>query len=163
MSRRNRIALLAVAALLVAVTGTVLATRLLDVADEPAQHTQDGEEGAPPTAEDIAHAAERLEAHDLGVQDALLTELAAEYGLNGAVRIVAWSAQNDAGATMDKIRALRDGDGTEGSGMGWGRIAKELGVHPGIGSIMGDGGGHGRDDAPGQQDRGADEDDASGG
>ena len=47
---------------------------------------------------------------------------------------------------------MRDGDGTEGSAMGWGRIAKELGFHPGIGSIMGNGGGHGRDNAPGQQD-----------
>lgn len=164
MSRGNRIALLVAAALLVAVTGTVLATRLLDVADEPAQHTQDGEEDAPPTAEDIAHAAARLKAHDLGVQDALLTELAAEYGLGGAVRIVAWSADNDEGADMAAIRAMRDGDGTEGSGMGWGQIAKELGVHPGIGSIMGNGGGHGRENAPGQQkDRGGNDGDPSGG
>jgi hypothetical protein len=56
---------------------------------------------------------------------------------------------------------MRDGDGTEGSGMGWGQIAKELGVHPGIGSIMGQGGGHGRENAPGQQkDRDGEEDDA---
>ena len=62
---------------------------------------------------------------------------------------------------MGKIRAMRDGDGTEGSGMGWGQIAKELGVHPGIGSIMGQGGGHGRENAPGQQkDRDGEEDDA---
>jgi hypothetical protein len=46
--------------------------------------------------------------------------------------------------------------------MGWGRIAKDLGVNPGIGSIMGNGGGHGRDNASGQQGR-DDEEDASGG
>lgn len=162
MSRSNRIALIAAAALLVAVTGTVVATRAPDGEDEPAQLTQDGED-APPTAEDLAHAVERLEASDLGVDQQLLTDLAAEYGLGGAVRIVAWSAENDLDATMDDIRDMRDGDGTEGSRMGWGRIAKELGVHPGIGSIMGNGGDHGRDDAPGQQDRGTDEGDAPGG
>jgi hypothetical protein len=47
--------------------------------------------------------------------------------------------------------------------MGWGKIAKDLGFSPGIGSIMGNGGGHGRDNAPGQQDRGSDDDEASGG
>jgi hypothetical protein len=38
-----------------------------------------------------------------------------------------------------------------GEGLGWGQIARDLGVHPGLGSIMGHGGGHGRDTAPGQQ------------
>jgi hypothetical protein len=47
--------------------------------------------------------------------------------------------------------------------MGWGRIAKELGVHPGLGSIIGQGGGHGHENAPGQQkDRDAEEDDTGG-
>lgn len=35
--------------------------------------------------------------------------------------------------------------------MGWRQIPKELGVHPGIGSIMGNGDGHGRENAPGEQ------------
>jgi hypothetical protein len=39
--------------------------------------------------------------------------------------------------------------------MGWGRIARDLGVHPGLGSIMG--GGHGREDAPGQQEQAPEE------
>ena len=30
-------------------------------------------------------------------------------------------------------------------------------MHPGIGSIMGNGGGHGRDDAPGQTKKGGDD------
>ena len=50
---------------------------------------------------------------------------------------------------VEAIAAMRDGTDAE-PGMGWGRIAHELGVHPGIGSIMGNG--HGKDDAPGQQD-----------
>ena len=48
------------------------------------------------------------------------------------------------------ITAMRDGTDTE-PGMGWGRIAQaSLTFKPGIGSIMGGGDGHGRDDAPGQ-------------
>ena len=70
----------------------------------------------------------------------MLTELATKYGIGGAVRIVAWS-QADPDRMAD-LRVLRDGDGSEGSGMGWGKIAKELGVHAGIGSIMGKGGDH---------------------
>lgn len=162
MSRGNRIALLAAAALLVAVTGAVLATRQPEAADKPAQLTQD-EENAPPTAEELAHAADRLRASKFTVDDAVLSDLATRYGLGGAVRIVAWAADPDDDTTIETITAMRDGDGTEGSGMGWGRIAKDLGVHPGIGSIMGNGGGHGRANAPGQQDRGSNEGNASGG
>ena len=158
MSRRNRIAALVALALVVLVSGTVLATRAPQVPDQPTQLTQDGED-TPPTAEELAHAAERLAANDLEVSDALLGELAAQYGVGGAVRVVAWSGGDE--ALMGEIRAMRDGDGTEGSGMGWGQIARELGVHPGIGAIMGQGGGHGRENAPGQQkDRGGEEDDA---
>ena len=43
--------------------------------------------------------------------------------------------------------------GPKASGMGWGRIARELGVHPGIGSIMGNGHGPRPEDAPGQRGR----------
>ena len=164
MSRGPRIALLAAAALLVVVAGTVLATRAPDVADEPSQLTQDGDD-TPPTAEELAHAAERLRLSNVTVNDAELADLATRYGLGGAVRVIAWAAA-DAGDewTVATITELRDSGGTEGTGMGWGRIAKDLGVHPGIGSIMGNGGGHGRVSAPGQEkDRGGDEGDASGG
>lgn len=157
MNRRNRLALLAAGALVLAMSGVAVALRAPDGAAEPAQLTQDEE--VPPTAEELAHAADRLRA--AGLDDALLGELATQYGIGGAVRLIAWSSDNDAGATLDQIRAMRDGDGTEGSGMGWGRIAKELGVHPGIGSIMGNGGG-GNENAPGQQKKGSDADAASG-
>ena len=154
MSRGNRIALVGGAVLLLAVSGTVLATRQPQPATEPAGEAQDGDE-VPPTAEELAHAAERLRARDIAVDDALLSDLATRYGLGGAVRVLAWAADPDDDVTVESITALRDGDGSEGSAMGWGRIAKELGFHPGIGSIMGNGGGHGRDNAPGQQDDGA--------
>ena len=133
-------------------SGTVLATRQPPTASEPARVAQDGEEDAPPTAEELAHAADRLRAHDITVDDAVLNDLATRYGLGGAVRVMAWAADPDDDVTVESITAMRDGDGTEGSGMGWGRLGKQLGFHPGIGSIMGNGGGHGRDNAPGQQD-----------
>ena len=159
MNRTNRIALMAAAVLVLVVSGTVFATRAPSAPSQPAQVTQD-EEDAPPTADEIAHAAERLRANRITVDAAVFNELVTAYGVGGAVRIMAWS-NGDLDVIAD-IRRKRDGDGTEGSGMGWGRIAKEMGVNPGIGSIMGNGGGHGRDNAPGQQGRDDDED-ASGG
>ena len=149
MSRGTRIALLAGAALILAVSGSVLATRQPPVTNEPAGVAQDGDD-APPTAEELAHAAARLRDSEITVDEALLGDLATRYGLGGAVRVVAWAADPNDEATIESITAMRDGDGTEGSALGWGRIAKQLGFHPGIGSIMGNGGGHGRDDAPGQ-------------
>ena len=151
MSRRTRIALLGGATLILAVSSTVLATRQPAVSDQPAGVAQD-EEDTPPTADELAHAADRLRANEIAVDDAVLSDLATRYGAGGAVRVLAWAADPDDDVTVESITAMRDGDGTEGSAMGWGRIAKELGLHPGIGSIMGNGGGHGRDDAPGQQD-----------
>lgn len=154
MNRTNRIALMAAAVLVLVVTGTVFATRAPAGPSQPAQVTQD-EEDAPPTAEEIANAADRLRANEITVDDAVFNELVTAYGVGGAVRVMAWS--NGDPLVIADIRDKRDGDGTEGSGMGWGRIAKELNVNPGIGSIMGNGGGHGRDNAPGQQGRDDDE------
>jgi hypothetical protein len=155
MSRGTRVGLLAGAALILAASGTVLATRQPQAADRSAPVTVDDED-TPPTAEDLGHAAERLEANDIIIDDAALSDLATRYGLGGAVRVAAWAADPDDDVTIESITAMRDGDGTEGSGMGWGQIAKELGVKSGLGSIMGNGGGngggHGRDNAPGQQD-----------
>jgi hypothetical protein len=150
MSRRQRFSVLAAVVLALVAAGTVLATRDPGPSTQPSHVAQDEEE-TPPTAEELAHAADRLAAAGLEVSDELLAELAARYGVGGAVRIVAWSGGDV--ERMTEIRAMRDGDGTAGSGMGWGRIAKELGLHPGIGSIMGQGGGQGRDNAPGQQDK----------
>ena len=104
------------------------------------------EEDAAPSAEALRHAGDRLEAAGLDVSDDLLAELADQYGVGGAVRVVVWAAGDD--ARMAEIRAMRDGDGSEGSAMGWGQIARELGVHPGLGSIMGQAGEHGRGNGP---------------
>ena len=146
MSRMHRLAALVALCLVFIAGGTVLATRGPDASDPPAPQAQDGEE-TPPTAEELAHALERL---GNVVTEDVFAELATEYGVGGAVRIVAWSEGN--ADRIAEIRDMRDGDGSEDAGMGWGQIAKDLGVHPGIGSIMGQGGGHGRENAPGQQD-----------
>jgi hypothetical protein len=152
MTRGTRLALLAAVALIVAVSGSVLARPAPTRDDPPSAVTQD-EEDAPPSADALVHAGDRLRAKEIAVDDAQLADLAERYGVGGAVRILAWAADPDDEITVESIAALRDGDGTEGSVQGWGQIARELGVHPGIGGIMGNGGGHGRDTAPGQQDR----------
>ncbi len=154
MSRTNRIAILAALVLLVVAAGTVLATRAPVARDEPAppasSHEAEADE-APPTAEDLAKARDRLEAAEIPFDDAALDDLAVRYGLGGAIRVLAWSAET--GTEVSVITGMRDGTETE-PGMGWGRIARALDVKPGIGSIMGNGGGngngHGRDSAPGQ-------------
>ena len=150
MTRMHRLAVLVALALVFVAGGTVLATRGPDASNRPEQQAQDGDD-TPPTAEELAHVKERLTENGLEVSDELLAELANQYGLGGAVRIIAWSDGDS--DRMAEIREKRDANGSEDPGMGWGRIAKDLGVHPGIGSVMGNGGGHGRENAPGQQDR----------
>lgn len=153
MTRSNPLAVLGAATLIVVATGTVLATRAprndaqpaFPAASLAAEEDTDG----PPSAEALAHAKDRLEASGLTADEAQLAELAGRFGLGGAVRVIAWAQESD--TSVADITAKRDGNGTPESVMGWGQIAKELGVHPGIGSVMGNGGGHGRDDAPGQQ------------
>jgi hypothetical protein len=86
---------------------------------------------APPTADEIAHATDRLKAHDITVDAAQLKALADKYGLGGAVRVMAWSKSTN--KTVADLSAMRD------DGKGWGQIAHELGVSPGIGWIMGNG------------------------
>ena len=155
MSRTNRIAFLLALVLLVVAAGTVLATRAPVARDEPAppasSHEAEADEESPPAAEDLANARARLEAAEIPFDDAALDDLASRYGLGGAIRVLAWSAETDTEVSV--ITGMRDGTETE-PGMGWGRIAREPDVKPGIGWIMGNGGGngngHGRDSAPGQ-------------
>jgi hypothetical protein len=144
MNPRLRVALLASALMLVVLASAALASRA-PTAERAPDHVASSHEpqtDAPPTADELAHAADRLAANGIDADVATLTDLAARYGLGGAVRLVAWS--NETGLTVDELAAMHD------EGQGWGQIARELGVHPGIGSIMGNGGGHGRDNAPGQ-------------
>src|SRR5688500_20299579 len=88
MSRGTRIALLVAAVLIVAVSGTVFATRQPQTADEPAQLTQDGGD-APPSPEKLAQLSKRL-----GAEEQVISDLALEHGLSGALRRVAWAADN---------------------------------------------------------------------
>ena len=145
MNRTDRIALVAVVVLSLIAAGGVVANVLPAGRDAPSQADSDDSDGAP-TAEELAHAADRLAASGVAVDDAILSDLAARYGVGGAVRVLAWS---EATATdVEEIAAMRDGTDAE-PGMGWGQIAHELDVHPGIGSIMGNG--NGRENAPGQK------------
>ena len=141
MTRRNNVGVAVALALLLIASAAVVVTRAFETPAEASPQAANGDEDeSPPTADEIAHAGERLAANGFEVSDEVLTELATAYGVGGAVRIVAWS-QADPDRMAD-LRAMRDGDGSDGSGMGWGQIAKELGVHPGIGSIMGNGADH---------------------
>ena len=152
MNRTSRLALLVAFVLLLVAAGSVMATRAPVANDEPppqqaSEHEDESEEEAAPSAEDLAHARDRLEKAEIEFDDAVLEDLASRYGVGGAVRLYAWEQ-----ATDESLADLTD---RRDAGMGWGQIARELEVHPGIGSIMGNGGGHGRDNAPGQQkDRG---------
>ena len=138
MNRSLRIGLF-VMVLLGVVGGSVLAanlpraqrgTGLADASESP-------EESA--SADELAHAVDRLLAHDITTDVDELGTLAGKYGLGGAVRLMAWSKTT--GKSVAELSALRD------EGTGWGRIAHELGVSPGIGWIMGNGhGGAGKAD-----------------
>lgn len=146
MNRTDRIALVAVVVLSLVAAGGVVANVLPAQRDASSQQTNADDGDGAPTAEELAHAADRLTANGIAVDDAVLSDLVDRYGLGGAVRVLAWS---DATAMdVEEIAALRDGTDAE-PGMGWGQIAHELDVHPGIGSIMGNG--NGREDAPGQE------------
>jgi hypothetical protein len=146
MNRTDRIALVAVVLLILVAAGGVAANVLPGARTGSVNEIESEDADAAPTAEDLAHAAARLEANEIPFSDEQLSDLATRYGLGGAVRVLAWSEA--AGMDVEEITDMRDGTDTE-PGMGWGKIARELGQHPGIGSIMGDGGG--REDAPGQQ------------
>lgn len=149
VTRSYRLAAVSAAALFLVAGGTVLATRAPRATGSPAplavSAAPEASEAAeaPPSADEVAHAVDRLHASGIDASAGVVTDLAAKYGLGGAVRVLAWVRES--GKTADEIAALRD------AGKGWGQIAHQLGVQPGIGSIMGNGDGHGRDTAPGQQ------------
>lgn len=137
MTRPNRTALLAALALLVVLAGSALATRAPQVADEPAQLAASHEAEGELEADDVDGATvarERLLDAGIETDPAEFDALAARYGVGGAVRLYAWA--DETSMSVDAIAALRDGDGEP---VGWGRLAKDLGTHPGIGSIMGRG------------------------
>lgn len=135
--------------------------------DEANEANETDEADQPMTAETAQALVERLAAAGLETDADTLLALAADHGVGGAVRLLGWAQES--GRSVDEIVAMRV------DGSGWGKIAKELGVHPGIGrwmrgdhgsdaaddaaATLGDGAplalpdqarGHGRDNAPGQ-------------
>ena len=153
MARTNRIALFASLALIVALAGTALATRAPQTSDESAQlaanHEDELENEAENDDEDgLAVAIARLTEAGIEVDAPVFEDLATRYGQGGAVRLYAWAHATNYEYSVEEIAAMRDGDGEP---VGWGRLAKDLGVHPGIGSIMGRG--NAPDGPPGQQKR----------
>jgi hypothetical protein len=142
MTRSTRLAILG-GTLLILVAGTALGTQVLRPGRQGPLTASQEQPDAPPTAEDLAHAIDRLAASDIDVSSEELKALAADYGLGGAVRLLAWADQVS-GTSLEELKAMRD------AGAGWGQMAKDLGVNPGIGSVMGNGGGDGRESAPGQ-------------
>ena len=125
MTRTNSFGVAVALALILIASAAVVVTRAFDTPAEASQQAADGDEDeSPPAADEIARAGERLAANGFEVSDEVMTELATKYGVGGAVRIVAWSRADP--DRMADLRVMRDGDGSEGSGMGWGQIAKEL-------------------------------------
>jgi hypothetical protein len=128
MSRSARLAVLAGAALIL-VAGSALATQS-PKSSPPGTVSASQEPEAPPSAADVTHAVDRLRAHGMDVSAARLRDLAADFGLGGAVRLIGWS--DDTGMSVAELQRMREGHG-------WGQMAHDLGVHPGLGSIMGGG------------------------
>jgi hypothetical protein len=154
MTRTNRIAILAALTILVAAAGTALATRAPGQAEQrsgfQAEESEAPEAAEALDADALAHAVERLAERQINVDPAVFGDLAERYGLGGAVRLHAWARTT--GMSVEDLAARRDGDGTP---VGWGKLAKELGAEleidlkPGLGWIMGNGRGDG--DPPGQE------------
>ncbi len=163
MTRTLRIGL-AAGALILLVVGGVLAApsergrdRMAPVAasHQPASpgqvETQDEDENedGTPSQEVLDRVVGRLADAGITTDAETVAGLAADHGVGGAVRLLAW-----ADASGMSTAELAD---MFASGMGWGQIAAELDLHPGIGSIMGNAGGNGnglglgRANAPGQQ------------
>lgn len=138
MNRVPRLGL-AVIALVLVLAGSALAIQAphdkAQVNPLAGSHEPESSEApeAPPTADVLARAVERLAASGITTTNTELATLAKDYGLGGAIRLLAWSKA--AGKSLADLRAMRD------AGKGWGVLAHELGVSPGIGSIMGGGGG----------------------
>ncbi|HEX2193840.1 MAG TPA: hypothetical protein VHK63_02625 [Candidatus Limnocylindria bacterium] len=140
--------ILAAAALGLVVVATALAAPAdrgpqqvapLAASHQPTSPDDDG----PPTQAELERIVGKLSNASVNVDVATLRALAADHGVGGAVRLLAWAQAS--GRSTGNLAAMH------ASGRGWGEIAKELDLHPGIGWIMGGGQGHGRANAPGQQ------------
>lgn len=144
MTRSARVVWLpvAVVAALALAAGAVFA-RADNKPDSPAQLLADESPAASPDASAEGVSAQNVDRivgllEDAGIDtDApAFTTLAADLGVGGAVRALAWADATEGDTTAEEIVAMR------ADGMGWGVIRKELdpdgefGLHPGIGWIM---------------------------
>src|SRR5690606_7432672 len=120
----------------------------------PQAQVQDEDTDGPPSPQLLDRLVGKLNDAGIETNADTIAGLAADYGVGGAVRLLAWA--DASGRSTGELAGMFD------SGLGWGEIARELDLHPGIGSIMGNGGGNGppahangfgRAGAPGQQDR----------
>jgi hypothetical protein len=104
---------------------------------EASESPETDEPDRPPTAAEAADIVAKLKAAGISTTTAAFQALAAQVGTGGAVRTLAFAQAS--GRTPAQIVALRE------SGMGWGKMKKELGLNigPGIGWIMGGGNGKG--------------------
>src|SRR6476469_2142904 len=123
MPRLLRITL-AVLVLVAVLVGTALAAKHLPVPsasaplaaspaaspseDERASVDEDSTEGGDALTEGAAQAiVDRLAANGLRTDVATLRDLAATYGVGGAVRLIGWA--DASGRTLAELRAMRDG------------------------------------------------------
>jgi len=122
--------------------------------DKVADADELGADGAGPSEDALQRIVDRLADREIDTDTDTLAELAATYGVGGAVRILAWA--DATGMDPSEIAAMRD------EGMGWGQMARQLNAEgedlhlsPGNGWVMGHGQGldkdhpHGPADAPG--------------
>ena len=138
-------------ALLLLVAGSALANKGFQPQNEPDVVAQDEGEGTP-SQQVLDKIVERLGNQEIVATAEEVAALAADYGVGGAVRLLAWA--DATGKTAAELGAMFD------SGLGWGQIAKQLNeedaegdldLRPGIGWVMGgQGEGHGKANAPGQ-------------
>ena len=139
MTRPNNFGVAVALALLLIASAVVVVTRAFG-RPEASQQAADGDEDeSPPTADEIARAGERLAANGFEVSDDVMTELA-------TVRVGARSASSPGlRADPDRMADLRVcATVTARMEVGWAgaRSRRSWDVHPGIGSIMGNGADH---------------------
>ena len=165
---RTTFMLVAIAALVALVVGPA-AARSSDLPTQRQGVQQLEDEGDELSADAVDRIVQLLADAGIETDAATLTALAADLGVGGAVRAIAWA--DASGTTADEIAAMR------ADGEGWGVIRRtldpdgEFGLHPGIGWIMRGAGeqtteaatetgggpkpdrGHGRPDDPGAHGR----------
>lgn len=113
-------------------------------ADEP--QAESAEADGAPSQQVLDRIVANLSDAGIETDAATVADLAATYGVGGAVRLIAWA--DASGQSVDDLAAMFDG------GTGWGRIAQQLNadddalhLSPGIGWLMGNG--HHKGDGPG--------------